>query len=119
MSSRRFDLALDIGGRTSVARLRRALTQTGRVVIVGGEGDGWVGGIQRQLWASGLSAFVSQKLRAFVVEENATELLRMNELITDGKVTPVLGPTFPLREGATAIVAFKTGQTQGRIVITP
>ena len=69
--SRRFDLIIDIGGRTPVARLRRALTRTGTLVIVGGEGDRWIGGIQRQLWASVLSAFVPQKLRAFVVKENA------------------------------------------------
>src|SRR3954470_21821203 len=31
---RRFDLILDIGGRTSVARLRRALTPTGTLVIL-------------------------------------------------------------------------------------
>jgi NADPH:quinone reductase-like Zn-dependent oxidoreductase len=117
--SRRFDLVLDIGGRTSVARLRRALTQKGTLVIIGGEGDRWVGGIQRQLWASFLSAFVSQKLRAFVVNENATELLRMNQFVAAGKVRPVLGPTFPLREGAAAIAAFETGRAQGRIVITP
>jgi NADPH:quinone reductase-like Zn-dependent oxidoreductase len=116
--SRRFDLVLDIGGRTSVARLRRALTGTGTLVIVGGEGDRWVGGIQRQLWASVLSTFVSQKLRAFVVKENAAELLRMNELVAAGRVRPVLGPTFPLRDGAVAIAAFETGRTQGRIVIS-
>jgi NADPH:quinone reductase-like Zn-dependent oxidoreductase len=117
--SRRFDLVLDIGGRTSVARLRRALTQTGTLIIVGGEGDRWVGGIQRQLWATVLSRFVSQKLRPFLVKENAVGLLRMNELVAAGKVAPVLGPTFPLRDGAAAIAAFETGQAQGRIVITP
>jgi NADPH:quinone reductase-like Zn-dependent oxidoreductase len=116
--SRRFDLVLDIGGRTSVARLRRALTRKGTLVIVGGEGDRWVGGIQRQLWAGVLSAFVSQKLRAFLVKENATELLLMNDLVAAGKVRPVLGPTFPLRDGAAAIEVFEAGRTQGRIVIS-
>lgn len=116
--SRRFDLILDIGGRTSVARLRRALTRTGTLVIVGGEGDRWIGGTQRQLWANLLSAFVPQKLVAFVVKENASELLTMNELVAAGKVTPVLGSAFPLPEGAAAIAAFETGDAQGRIVIS-
>jgi NADPH:quinone reductase-like Zn-dependent oxidoreductase len=117
--SRRFDLILDIGGRTSVARLRRALTPAGTLVMVGGEGDRWIGGTQRQLWANALSVFVSQKLVAFVVKENARELLRMNELVTAGKVTPVLGPTFPLADGAAAIAAFESGLTRGRVVIAP
>jgi len=116
--SRRFDLILDIGGRTSVARLRRALTRTGTLVIVGGEGDRWIGGTQRQLWAGVLSAFVSQKLVAFVVKENAGELLKMNELVAAGKITPVLGPAFPLPKGAAAVAAFESGDTQGRIVIS-
>jgi NADPH:quinone reductase-like Zn-dependent oxidoreductase len=115
--SRRFDLIIDIGGRTSVARLRRALTRTGTLVIVGGEGDRWIGGIQRQLWVTVLSAFVPQKLAAFVVKENASELLKMNELVAAGKVIPVLGPAFPLPHGAAAVAAFETGDADGRIVI--
>jgi NADPH:quinone reductase-like Zn-dependent oxidoreductase len=116
--SRRFDLIIDIGGRTSVSRLRRALTRIGTLVIVGGEGDRWIGGIQRQLGASVLSAFVPQKLRAFVVKENSAELLTMNDLVTAGRVTPVLGPVFPLADGAAAIATFETGRADGRIVIT-
>jgi NADPH:quinone reductase-like Zn-dependent oxidoreductase len=117
--SRRFDLIIDIGGRTSVARLRRALTRTGTLVIVGGEGDRWVGGIQRQMWATVLSAFVPQKLRVFVVKENASELVKMNELVAAGKVSPVVGQAFPLADGAAAVAAFETGNTDGRIVISP
>jgi len=117
--SRRFDLIIDIGGRTSVARLRRALTRTGTLVIVGGEGDRWIGGIQRQMWATVLSAFVPQKLRAFVVKENASELVKMNELVAAGKVSPVVGQAFPLAEGAAAVAAFETGNADGRIVISP
>jgi NADPH:quinone reductase-like Zn-dependent oxidoreductase len=117
--SRRFDLILDIGGRTSVARLRRALTRIGTLVILGGEGDRWIGGIQRQLWAQILSPFVSQKLVAFVVKENADELLRLNDLVAAGKVIPVLGPTYPLPDGAAAVAALERDGSKGRIVISP
>ena len=37
-ASRRYELIIDVGGRTSVKRLRRALTRTGMLVIVGGGG---------------------------------------------------------------------------------
>jgi NADPH:quinone reductase-like Zn-dependent oxidoreductase len=46
----RYDRIMDVFGRNSVSRLRRAVTTRGRLVIVGGEGDRWIGGIQRQLW---------------------------------------------------------------------
>ena len=38
--ARRYDLILDIGGNPSLSRLQAALTPTGTVVIVGGEGGG-------------------------------------------------------------------------------
>lgn len=116
---RPFDLIIDIGGRTHIGRLRRALTRTGTLVIAGGEGDRWIGGIQRQLWATVLSTLVTQKLGAFVVKESADELLKMNELIAAGSVTPVLGRTFALPDGAAAVAAFETGEITRRIVISP
>ena len=114
-----FDLVLDIGGRTSIRRLRRALTPTGSLVILGGEGDRWIGGIQRQLWATVLSPLVRQRLTAFVVKEHARELLVMNELVTEGRVVPVLGPSYPLERGAEAVAVFEAGEQHGRIVIAP
>lgn len=117
--SQHYDLIVDIGGRTSIARLRSALTRTGTLVIVGGEGDRWIGGIQRQLWAAVLSRFVPQKLRPFVVKETAAALLAMNELVTADQVAPVVGPVFPLADGPAAITAFETGSAPGRVVITP
>jgi NADPH:quinone reductase-like Zn-dependent oxidoreductase len=116
--SRAYDLILDIGGRTAVSRLRRALTPTGTLVILGGEGDRWIGGTQRQLWANLLSPFVRQRLKAFVVKENARELLAMNELVAEGKVKPIVGAVFPLADAAHAVETFEAGTTPGRIVIT-
>jgi NADPH:quinone reductase-like Zn-dependent oxidoreductase len=116
--ARRFDLIVDIGGRTSVARLRGALTRTGTLVIVGGEGDRWLGGIQRQLWAIVVSAVAPPKLTTFVVKENADDLLKMNEFVGSGAVAPVLGPAFPLSDGAAAVAAFEGGETGGRVVIS-
>nr|WP_323099225.1 NAD(P)-dependent alcohol dehydrogenase [Intrasporangium sp. YIM S08009] len=117
--SQRFDVVLDIGGRTPVRRLRRALTRSGALVIVGGEGDRWVGGIQRQLAAMVTSVFVPQRLVSFVVKEHARELLAMNALVAAGRVRPVLGPVFPLSDGARAVVAFEQGHAPGRVVIAP
>src|SRR6476646_10944433 len=46
----RYDVILDIGGNRRLSQLRRALTTTGRLVIVGGETDGrWLGGFDRQI----------------------------------------------------------------------
>jgi NADPH:quinone reductase-like Zn-dependent oxidoreductase len=115
---RRYDLIIDVFGRTPVLRVRRALTPTGRLVIVGGEGDRWIGGIQRQLWASVVSPFVRQKLGAFVVKEHARILLELNSLIEEHEVTPLLDRTFPLAEAAAAVRYMEEGQARGRIALT-
>src|ERR687891_3022474 len=57
----RYDVILDIGGNSSLTRLRRALASHGILVIVGGEGGGrWLGGTDRQLRAMILSPFVGR-----------------------------------------------------------
>jgi NADPH:quinone reductase-like Zn-dependent oxidoreductase len=114
-----YDLVIDIGGRTSVARLRRALTRTGRLVIIGGEGDRWIGGIQRQLWAMVVNVFVRQKLHVLLVKERAEELRRVNALVAAGQVTPIVAQVFELAGGAAAVRAFEAGTGPGRIVLVP
>jgi NADPH:quinone reductase-like Zn-dependent oxidoreductase len=115
----RYDVIVDIGGNSSLARLRRALTPEGTLVIVGGEGGGrWLGGLQRQLWATMLSPFVSQKLGTFVSTQNHEDLLVLKDLIESGKVTPVIDRTFPLAEVPEAMRYLEEGHARGKVVIT-
>jgi NADPH:quinone reductase-like Zn-dependent oxidoreductase len=115
----RYDLILDIAGARSVSHLRRALAPRGTLVIVGGEGGGrWFGGIDRQLRASILSPFVSQKLGTFIAKAKGEDLVVLKELIEAGKVTPVIGKTYPLSEVPEAIRYLEEGHAQGKVVIT-
>src|SRR4051812_20202193 len=57
----RYDLILDIGGNAKLSRLRRALTPTGTLVLVGGEAGGrWTGGVGRPPRAPPPSPLVGQ-----------------------------------------------------------
>jgi NADPH:quinone reductase-like Zn-dependent oxidoreductase len=115
----RYDLILDIGGNSPLSRLRRALTPTGTLVIVGGESGGrWLGGNDRQLRALLLSPFVSQKLRTFISKENHQDILALTELIEAGKVTPVIDRTYRLSETPKAIRYVAEGHARGKVVIT-
>ena len=72
----RYDVIVDIGGNASLTRLRRALTPTDTVAIVGGETGGrWLGGFDRMLIAPLLSPFVGQDLRAVTNSENAADMV--------------------------------------------
>jgi NADPH:quinone reductase-like Zn-dependent oxidoreductase len=115
----RYDTILDIGGNRRLSHLRRALTPTGRLLIVGGEADGrWLGGTDRQLRAHLLSLFVKQKLGTFVASENADDLIALRELIQAGKVKPVIDRTYPLNDVGAAVRYLIEGHARGKIVIT-
>ena len=114
-----YDLIIDIGGNSSLARLRSALTPEGTLVMVGGEGGGrWLGGLDRQLRAVLLSPFVSQKLTLQVPSENAADMLVLTELIEAGKVTPAIDRSFPLSEAPKAISYVEEGHARGKVVVT-
>ena len=115
----RYELILDIGGNSSLARLRSTLTPKGTLVIVGGEGGGkWLGGTDRQLRAMMLSPFVGQKLATFINKENHEDMLALKELIESSALTPVIDRTYPLVEVPEAIRYLEEGHARGKVVIS-
>ena len=115
----RYDVILDIAGNRSVSNLRQALAPKGTLIIVGGEGGGrWFGGINRQLGAQIRSMFVGQRLGTFIAKQNGEDLMALTALIEAGKVTPVIGETFPLPEVPEAIRHLTEGHARGKVVIT-
>ena len=115
---RRFDVVLDIGGNRRLRTLRRLLTPTGTLVIVGGEDGGQWLGMGRQVLALLLSPFVPQSLRMFVASENAADLAVLTELIEAGKVTPTVDRSFPLAETAAAVAHMSGGKARGKVAVT-
>jgi NADPH:quinone reductase-like Zn-dependent oxidoreductase len=118
-TGQRWDLILDTAGNRSVSHLRRALAPRGTLVIGGGEGgERWFGGIDRQLRALMLSPFVSQKLCTFIAKPKSDDLVVLKELIEAGKVTPVIGKTYPLIEVPEAIRHLSEANARGKVVVT-
>jgi NADPH:quinone reductase-like Zn-dependent oxidoreductase len=118
--ARQWDLILDTAGHRSLSRLRRALTPRGTLVIVGSEGRGrWLGGFDRQLRALALSRLVGQRLRMLSSTPRQEDLQVLRELLEAGKVTPVIGRTYPLVEVPEAIRQMVEGHGGGgKSVIT-
>jgi NADPH:quinone reductase-like Zn-dependent oxidoreductase len=115
---RTYDVVIDVFGATPTRRLRRALTPRGRLIIAGGEGDRWIGGIQRQLGAILLNPFIGQTLRMFLAKENTDTLQHMNDLIAAGKVQPPQTHSHPLIEAAKAVAALEEASSAGRLALT-
>jgi NADPH:quinone reductase-like Zn-dependent oxidoreductase len=118
--TRHWDLILDCAGRRTLSQLRRALTPTGTLVIVGGEGGGrWLGGFDRNLRAVALSRLVGQRLRMLSSKPGHEDLEVLREFLEAGKVTPVIGRSYPLGEVPAAMRQMVEGRGGGgKIVIT-
>jgi NADPH:quinone reductase-like Zn-dependent oxidoreductase len=115
----RYDVILDIGGNSSLSRLRRALAPKGTLVIMGGETDGrWLGGSDRQVRALLMSPFISQRMGTFICKENHEDMLVLKEFIEAGKVRPVIDRTYPLSEVPKALRYLEEGHARGKVVIT-
>jgi NADPH:quinone reductase-like Zn-dependent oxidoreductase len=117
--TRQFDVILDTAGRRPLSQLRRALRPQGTLVIVGGEGgDRWLGGFQRQIIAPVRSLFTEQKLMGLISRERQQDLLTLRHLIEEGKLTPVIDRTYPLRDAPQAIRYLEQGHARGKVVLT-
>lgn len=114
-----YDVIIDIAGNSPLNRLRRALTPTGTVVIVGGESKGnLTGGIDRQLRAMILSRFVGQRLTGLASKERASDLEILADHLTSGTVTPSIDRTYPLDQVPTAMRHLEAGKVRGKTAIT-
>lgn len=114
----RYDLVIDIGGRSSVARLRRAMSRHGTLVIVGGEhGNRFTGGVGRQLRAMALSPFVGQRLTTFISTEAHTFIERLADHLASGQVVPVIGQRFGLQDLPNAMRQLEAGHATGKTAI--
>ncbi|WP_030913362.1 NAD(P)-dependent alcohol dehydrogenase [Streptosporangium amethystogenes] len=115
---RRYDLILDLAGNRPLARLRRALTPRGTLVLAGGEDGGkWLGGMERSLGAVMLSPFVGQRLRMMLARERGEDLDLLREFAEAGTITPAIGGTYPLSEVPEAMRQLIAGHARGKLVI--
>ena len=115
----RYDVIFDNVSSLPLSRLRQALTPKGTLVLNGGGSPGHVfgpvAGIVRAVVAN---AFVSQRLRPLPSRQNREELLAVTGLIEDGKLTPVVGRTYPLADTVEGLRHVEQGHARGKIVVT-
>jgi len=112
----RYDLILDNVGDRSMADTRRALTPDGMLISNGGAHSG--GKLGRTLRLLLASIIVRQQAGPSLKTTNQPDLQAITELVEAGKVTPVIGGTYPLRQTAEAIRHVAAGHARGTLVIT-
>ena len=113
-----FDVIIDLGGNRPVKAMRRALTATGTLVIVGGEGGGKLtGGFQRQLLAPIRAIGSSQTVKTFVAAEHHRFLDDLAAMVATGQLTPAIDQTHPLVDTHQGLERMEAGQIRGKDVI--
>jgi NADPH:quinone reductase-like Zn-dependent oxidoreductase len=117
-SRERYDLIVDNAGSRSLLAMRRVLTRTGTIVLVGASKGNWIGPIARILGAQQLSRFGSQQMVGMLTDIQREDLVFLKELIEAGKITPVIDRTYPLSETPAAIRYLETMRARAKVIIT-
>lgn len=121
----RYDLILDVASTLSFTDSKRALTPNGIYVIIGHDHYGSAGGrtlgslphFFKLVARSPFDRHLSGMLAAPGSRREA--MAELAELLAAGKLTPVIDRTYPLGEVPAAIRHLQSGNTRGKIIITP
>jgi NADPH:quinone reductase-like Zn-dependent oxidoreductase len=115
---KRYDLIIDTAGNRSVTSLRRILTSTGTLVIVGGEGGGRLAGtLSRQLVAPLRGVGSKQSFRGLVSVTKAADLVTLTELVEAGQLAPVIDEVYPLARASSAMQRLEASAAVGKLVL--
>jgi NADPH:quinone reductase-like Zn-dependent oxidoreductase len=114
-SGQRYDLIVGANAHHSIFDYRRALSQHGIFVLVGG---GLVRILQGLLLGPLLSLIGSKKTCFFIANINQKDLVFLKDLLEAGKVVPVIDRRYALSDAAEALRYLEERHAQGKIVIT-
>lgn len=113
----RYDLLFDCIGNHRASASLRALAPGGTCVLVGGPKQ-MLPLLARLLEAMALSRFGRQRIAMFIAKPNQEDLALLGDLVTTGKVTPVIDRHYRLEEIVEAVRHAETGHARGKVVIT-
>ncbi len=114
-SGLRYGLILAANAYHSIFEYRRALSQDGIYVMVGG---GWAQILQVMLLGPLLSLIGSKKMRFFMANINKKDLVLLKDFLEAGKVVPVIDRRYPFSGVAEALRYLEEGHARGKVVIT-
>ena len=113
----RYDLILDNVENRPLSECRRVLAGNGTLIVNSGSGAQGMAMLIRLMKPLVISPFVRQRLRRFVSVPNHPDLKILTELVESGRLTPVIGRTFPLDETGEALKYIDSGHARGKVII--
>ncbi len=113
-NGQRYDLIIAANGYHSIFDYKRALSPKGIYVMTGGS---LAQMFQAMLLGPWISMTGSKKMGSLASKPNQKDLVFMKELLTAGKVKPIIDRRYPLNEVAQAIRYLEEGHAKGKVVI--
>jgi len=116
-----YDVVMDNVVNRGILEVRRVLTPTGKLILIGGGGidaSPWYGAFKAPIKALFVSWFVDQDMGMFISNHSSEDLATLARLMEAGKVIPVIDRTYPLQETAEAIRYLEAGRARGKVVVT-
>jgi len=117
-SGRQYDLIIDVGGYAPAGDLRRAVTSSGTVVLVGAGKASSLGIVVQILGAKIRSRLGGPPMIFFMAKINRDDMLLLADLAAAGKIAPAIDRVYPVRETDEAVSYVETGHAHGKVVIT-
>lgn len=114
-SGQRYDLIMGANAHHSLFDYRRALSQHGIYVLVGG---GLVQVFQAMSLGPLLSMIGSKRTCFFIANVNQKDLVVLKDLLAAGRVAPVIDRRYPLSEVAEALRYLEQRHARGKVVLT-
>ena len=113
----RYDLLLDNVGNRKLSAMKCVLRPSGKCVIAGAPKTmsavfTWL------LKVFARSLLLRENFKFFIANINRDDLTTFGELITAGKITPVIDRRYPLSETADAMAYAEEGHARAKVVIT-
>lgn len=111
----RYDIILAVNGYHPIADYQRALTPTGRYVMVGGTIKQMM---ESLLQGAMMSKKNGQRFGALTLVPNPKDMPLVKELLETRKMISVIDSRYPLNQVPDAFRHFGKGHAQGKIIIT-
>jgi len=119
-SSESYDLMIDIAGNHSWSECKRVLAPTGTMVATGGSAHTVWGAnstIRHLIGVRLASLRGTRKVALFIAKLNKADLLVLQKLLVEGKITPVIDRCYELNRVPDAFNYMGEGHAKGKIII--
>jgi NADPH:quinone reductase-like Zn-dependent oxidoreductase len=116
-----YDLIIDVAGNHSWSACKRVLAPTGIMVATGGSAHTVWGGsstIKHLLGVRLASIGGTRKAVLFIAKLNQADLLVLQKLLAQGRITSVIDRCYPLSRVTEAFNYMGEGHARGKIIIT-